>query len=60
MEKVSVKDAARLMGVSPQFIRIGLQTKRLPFGVAVKMSSRWTYYINRKEFFDYIKGGNYD
>lgn len=54
MKKLTVKQAAKIMGVSPQFIRIGLQTGRLPFGTAVKMSSRWTYYINKKEFFAYI------
>ena len=45
------------MGVSPQFIRVGLQTGRLPFGTAVKMSSRWTYYINPDKFFAYISKG---
>lgn len=52
--RMTVKEAAKLMGVCPQFIRVGLQQDRLPFGTAVKMSTRWTYYINRKEFFAYI------
>lgn len=54
MERLTVKQAAYLMGVSQQFIRVGLQTGRLPFGTAVKMSSRWTYYINEEKFFAYI------
>ena len=54
MKKFGIAQAAALMGVSPQFIRIGLQTGRLPFGTAVKMSSRWTYYINEEKFFAYI------
>lgn len=33
------------MGVSDQFIRVGLQTQRLDIGGAVKMSGRWTYHI---------------
>ena len=33
---VPVNDAARIMGKSPQFIRIGLQRGILPFGVALK------------------------
>ena len=44
--RVSVKDAARLMGVSEQFIRIGMQRDRLPIGRAVKLSTKWTYYIS--------------
>lgn len=54
---MTVKEAARLMGKSEQFVRIGLRNGRLPFGTAVKMSQRWTYYINRKRFEDFI-GGN--
>lgn len=52
---MKVTDAAKIMGVSPQFVRIGLQTQRLPFGSAVKMSSKWTYHISEKAFQDYMK-----
>ena len=34
---VPVNDAARIMGKSPQFIRVGLQRGILPFGVAFKV-----------------------
>ena len=54
MKKVKVADAAKLMGVSSQFIRVGLQQGIFPFGTAVKMSSRWTYYINEEKFLAYI------
>ena len=54
MKRVTVKQAAELMGVSQQFIRLCLQQKELPFGTAIKMSSVWTYYINPKQFFEYI------
>lgn len=54
MSRVSVKDAARMMGVSQQFIRIGLQRGILPFGVAVKMSDRFTYHISLKKLKEYI------
>lgn len=54
MKKFKVADAARMMGVSQQFIRIGLQQGIFPFGTAVKMSSRWTYYINEEKFLAYI------
>ena len=36
-KKMTVKQAADLMGVSPQFIRVALQQKELPFGAAVKV-----------------------
>lgn len=51
---ISVKDASKLMGKSEQFIRVGLRNNRLPFGVAVQLSSQWTYYISPKLFYDYI------
>ena len=43
--RISVKKAAEMLGVTPQFIRIGIQTGSLPIGTAVKMSSVYTYYI---------------
>lgn len=43
--KVSIKDAARVMNCSEQFVRVGLQRKLLNIGDAVKMSTRWTYNI---------------
>jgi hypothetical protein len=47
---MSVFQAAELLGASEQFIRIGLQQKTLPFGMAVKMSGRWTYVITKQKF----------
>lgn len=48
---MSVATAARLMGVSKQFIRVGLQRGILPFGYAVKLSNkRFTYYISPSKF----------
>ena len=44
--KVTPKEAAALMGCSPQFVRLGLQQGRLDIGDAVKMSSMWTYNIS--------------
>lgn len=54
-KRVKVKDAAERLGVSEQYIRIGLQTGRLPFGTAVKMSSKWTYHISETLLFEYEK-----
>lgn len=50
---ISVKKASKITGMSEQFIRIGLQRNLLPIGTAVKMSSRWTYYISPKLLEDY-------
>lgn len=58
MKKIPVAKAAEIMGVSKEFVRIGLQRGTLDFGVAVKMSSRWTYYINPQQFENYIKDSN--
>lgn len=53
--RITVKEAAKRLGVSEQFIRIGLQQNRLPIGTAVKMSSVWTYYITAELVENYIK-----
>lgn len=54
--KITVKEAARLMRTSEIFIRIGLQRNILPFGIAMKMpnSTKYTYYISKKQFYKYI------
>lgn len=54
---VNVREAAKILNVSPQFVRIGLQQQRLPIGTAVKMSTRWTYHISEKMLYEYIKKG---
>ena len=51
---MSVIECARLLGVSPQFVRIGLQRGVLPFGTAIKMSSRWTYHISEAKVYEYL------
>ena len=48
--RISVAEAARLLGASEQFVRIGLQQGMLKFGMAVKMSSQWTYVITKQKF----------
>lgn len=54
MERVSVKEAASLLGVSQQFVRIGMQRGQLPIGSAVKMSSKWAYHISPYLFEKYL------
>lgn len=53
--KVSVSEAAATMGVSPQFVRVGLQRGVLPFGTAVQVSrNKYTYFISRSKFNEYL------
>ena len=51
--RITVKQAALLMNVSPQYIRVGLQKARFPFGYAVKMSTQWCYFISKSKFEEY-------
>lgn len=51
---IKIKLAAQLMGKSEQFVRVGLQRGLLPFGIAVKMSSMWTYHISPQKFYEYM------
>jgi hypothetical protein len=50
MKRLSVSETAKLMNVSEQFIRIGLQKGIFPWGYALKMSSKWTYFISSAKF----------
>lgn len=55
--RISVVEAARLMGVTPMFLRIGLREGKFPFGTAVRMpGGRWSYYINATRFERYLAG----
>lgn len=58
--KITVKEAAKIMGVTPRYIQYGLQQERLPFGTAVKMEGRWSYYINTERFIKYMNAGDMD
>lgn len=53
-KNLPVEVAAKIMGKSKQFVRVGLQRGLFPFGSAVKLSSRWTYYISPQKFYEYV------
>lgn len=55
-QNISIKDAAEMLGKSQQFVRVALQQDKLPIGVAVKMSSVWTYHISPKKLQEYVGG----
>ena len=51
---MTIAEASKLMGVSRQFIRVGLQKGILPFGYAVQVSAdRFTYFISRQKFLEH-------
>ncbi len=45
--------AARLMGKSVGWVARGLQEGVFPWGYAVKLSSRWSYFISSSKFTEY-------
>jgi len=52
---MSVEEAAKAMGVSIQFLRMGLRQNKFPFGVAVEMSpNSYRYWISRERFEQYM------
>ena len=57
MERMSVEQAAAIMGVSPMFLRMGLRQDKFPFGASVKMRKQWAYYINEQKFKEYMRRG---
>ena len=52
-----VSEADKKLGMNTQTLRLALQQKLFPFGVAVKTSeNRFTYYINENQLKNYVKG----
>ena len=52
-----VSEAATKLGMNTQTLRLALQQRLFPFGVAVKTSeNRWTYYINPARLERYLEG----
>lgn len=65
---MTIQDAAKIMGMTEQFIRLGLRQQRLPIGIAVKTTeNRWTYdvqehlikqYLGEKKFKERVMAVN--
>lgn len=51
--KITIKEAAAVLNVSQQFVRIAMQQNVLPIGTALKMSSKWTYNISEGKLAEY-------
>lgn len=56
--KIPVVVAAKIMDKTPRFLHLALQDGRFPFGTAVWMGGRWSYYINTERFIKYMEGSD--
>ncbi len=56
IEKLTTIDVAKILHKSEEFIRYGLVTGALPFGVAIKLpkKKKYNYFINPKQFWEYV------
>jgi hypothetical protein len=55
--KLTIQEAAQVMGVTPRFLQLALQQNKFDFGVAVE-GERWVYYINTERFIKYMKAAS--
>lgn len=61
VKKISTAAAARCLGKSNQFVRVGLQRGSLPFGSAVPgTGDKFNYYISPARFRDYVGAERFD
>ena len=51
---MKVTECARLLNKSPQFVSVGLQRGILPFGYAIKISTKWCYHISEAKVYEYL------
>jgi phage antirepressor YoqD-like protein len=52
---IPINEAAKVMGISAQFLRAALLQDKFPFGVGVKMGQN-EFYINTTRFIRYMEG----
>lgn len=52
---VPISEVAKIMKKDKQFVRIGIQEKWLPIGVAYRKeeSSEYSYYVSPKKLYEY-------
>ena len=54
---LTIKETAKLINATEQFVRVGLQLGILPFGYAVKIKKngkKYTYNISKNRVLDYL------
>ena len=55
--RITVSEAARMTGMTPQAIRIQMQRGLLDFGSCTRLTgSRYAYYIMREKVEKYVRG----
>lgn len=55
--KFGTKAAAKMLGISDQALRIGLQRNLFPFGRAIETKpGKYTYWISEERLKKFIKG----
>lgn len=54
MGKITITQVSKMLNCSPQSIRLGLQRNELPFGSAIKTSSKYTYIIYEKKLKEFM------
>lgn len=60
---MKVKDVAKMLGMTEQTVRVGLQQNMFPFGTAYKTKStnkQYVYVIYDKKVYEYIGEGTED
>jgi len=53
---VDIKEASKKLNISEQGLRLALQQGVFPFGVAVKHTRNYEYYIYKTRLEKYLKG----
>ena len=56
MKTLSIKQAAKILNKPEQFIRLGLQQNKFPFGAAVKNEKEYSYIIYKKKLEEFVGG----
>lgn len=54
---MTIKEAAKALGIAEQTLRIALQTEQVPYlGFAIKGKKQWTYTISRAAVEKLLRG----
>lgn len=57
MQKITVKDAAQMLGVSPQAVRVMIQNNVIECATCWGPKHRRTYYVTDEQVKAFMKGG---
>ena len=56
--RISIQEAAKMMGVTLTFLREGIARGKFSFGISMTLKEkgkRRTFYINKKQFYEYLR-----